>query len=268
MAILCYSGLPGKGKTAMLTHISVKHYKKSNGIIQNSIRTIINATKTTTDIKKLSHRIIPWFKSLPVCYSYALHNPINNVFTNYPVLLDVKKNIYSNVVNLDDLNMKYKFPKHSLIGIDEAQRYYDSREFKKFPKNLGTFLQHHRHADIDNIIFVTQHPRRLDNKMRDLCEVFRKYKIFFKIPFIPFIFAYYVNYYEFEDYGKYNHLKPEFRTYDYDNHFEFISSHKSFDRYMSKYFHVVFDVLPDIIKSRFTSKELQLDEINSIGVEV
>lgn len=240
MSIICLSGLPGTGKTASATHMAVKKYKQDNNIF-----------------KKLYYKI----KKKPYVYE-------NLVYSNYPILLDEKTNTYSNIVQPMDLCLTYKFPKHSLIILDETQRYFDSREFKAFPKKLGVFFQHHRHGDIEDIVLVTQHPRRLDNKMRDLCEVFRKYRTFLKIPLIPLIFVSYTDYYEFEDYGKYNHVKPEFRTYDYKNKYTFRLSTNIFEHYNSKYFHVIFDCLPLFNTNKFTGIDLSNEEIERIGVKV
>lgn len=237
---MCLSGLPGKGKTASATYLAIKKYKQDNNIIK---RFFYKLTKRE--------------------YQYT-----NLVFSNYPILLDKKHDIYSHVVCPDDLCMKYRFPTHSLIILDETQRYFDSREYKRFPKQLGVFFQHHRHGSIDDIILVTQHPRRLDNKMRDLCEIFRKYRHFIKLPFIPLILITYTDYYEFEDYGKYNHVKPEFRTYDYHNHFMIVSSKNIFNHYNSKYFHVIFDELEDMPVSSFANIDLSATEIEKIGVKL
>jgi len=280
MATKMYTGLPGRGKTANSTHLAVIEYNRDNTLfvyIVHSLKYAINKNNKHVSqfndarLKtKLQMSIKYFYKYFVIdfieCFNRFKHDPINNIFTNYPVLLDVKKNIYSNIFKPDDLKMKYQFPKGSSIFWDETQRDAESREFKSFNKKMGTFFQHHRHADIKNIILVTQHPKRVDNKLRDLCESFRKYRIFFKIPFIPYIFAYYTNYYEPDDYGRYNHSSPEFRNYDYDNHMQILSVRKSFDRYDSKYFRVIFEALPTIPKQQFKSKELTLEEIEAIGV--
>jgi len=236
MAIYFYSGLPGTGKTASATFTAVKHYKSDNSILSKLIE------KRKVDV--------------------------NRVYSNYPILLDVKKGIYSNTLKPGDMCMKYQFPHGSLLILDEFQRYYDSREFKTFPKELGTFFQHHRHGSIKDIILISQHPRRVDNKGRDLSEIFRRYKIFLKIPFLPVIFCYYTNYYEFEDYGKYNHLKKEMKTYDYDNHMRLYWTWNVFNRFDSKYFRIIFENLATAPENRFTGKSLTLEQINSVGIDL
>jgi hypothetical protein len=161
--------------------------------------------------------------------------------------------------------MRFKFPKHSLIICDETQRYFDSREFKTFPKELGIFFQHHRHASIDNIILVTQHPKRIDNKMRDLAECYRKYRTFIALPFFPIGFLSYTNYYEAEEYGKFHRMKRELRNYDLDNHFRFFLVSSMFPHYNSKYYHVIFDDLEDFPINKFTGLDLTAEQLNAIG---
>ena len=282
MAIKGYFGLPGKGKTAESTYLAVKEYEKQNTLLVYTLESIRYAFIKYSEVTNLYSdarflfKVKIWAKYFGITFfinfvehfNWFKHNPINNIFTNYPVLLDPKRKIFSNIFRPKDTKMTVKFPKGSTIIWDEAQRDVESREFKKFDKNMGTFLQHHRHASITNIIFVSQSPKRIDNKLRDLAEVYRKYKIFFKIPFIPFIFVYYSNYYEADDYGKYAHPKPEVKNYDVDNHIEFISTKKSFDRYDSKYFSAIFDILPPVVKVQWQKLQMSPEEINEIGVDV
>lgn len=232
MSITIYSGLPGKGKTAMATLNAVKKYKRDNNFILRLLK------------KQRG----------------------NLIYSNYPILLDIKNKVFSHPVSLVDLQMTVKYPHHSMIIIDEVQRYYDSREFKTFPKDLGIFLQHHRHATIDDIILITQHPRRIDNKMRDLAEVYRKYRIFWKFfSFVPFGICMYSNYYEFDDYGKFHRVHKEAKTYDVDNHIRFFLKKSIFPHFSTKYYHVIFDDLKMIYSDYFNGIELTKDQLIKIG---
>ena len=94
MALSSNCGLPGSGKTEFLTYLAVKHYKKENSLLRLWIRKYI---------RKLSDIYV------------------NNVYTDYPVLLDLKNNIYSNKVHINDLDNSYRFKKGAFIGIDEPQ---------------------------------------------------------------------------------------------------------------------------------------------------
>lgn len=254
MAVMIFSGLPGKGKTANATRLALKEFSKHNSFI---FKFFYNMNNKDLNIKEaLKKDEIKGLKKLVV----------NKIYSNYPILLDQKKKIYSNIIKPLDLNMVYKLPKGSVVIFDEMQRYYDSREFKKFPRDVGTFVQHHRHADIKYIVFVTQHPRRLDNKIRDLAEIFRKYRVWFKFPLLPLVLVTYTDYFEFEDYGLYNKVKKEYQTYDYKNGFRFMITKKLYNAYDNKYFKVIFNELDPINDVNFVSKELTIDEVKAIGI--
>ena len=167
-------GLPGVGKNVYATYLALKHYKKTNSLIKRGIR-------------RICHEKI-W---------------INNIYTSYPILLDKKRKVYSRQIKPDDLRNQYSFLPNALIIIDEIQSFYDSDEYKKFPKEIAVFNQFHRHFDIDDIYYITQHPSRLMKKLRILCCEFDKVKTFINIPFINIGFMHIIRYFEFDDYGKY-----------------------------------------------------------------
>lgn len=276
MAVTLYSGLPGTGKTASATHKAVKKYNSENTPIHNilfAFHYVGEHYARLRDPKKLLHNLQTYlsclFHDFIWFYQYRNDNPFINVYSNYPILLNPKLNIYSNMWNpRRDMQMIVKFKKGALLIGDEIQRYYGSREFKKFPKEVGTFLQHHRHGDITEIIFTSQHPSRFDTILRELCEVYRKYRIFFKIPFIPIILCTYTNYYEIESYGKFNQVKKEYRTYDYDNHIQLLNSKNIFTRYESKYFKIIFESLDSKKAELFKSKYMDLTQINDVGIDI
>ena len=72
------SGLPGKGKNVYATYLAKKHYQRENSLISRLKR------------------------SLRHCPSR-----INNVYSTYPILLDKRRKIYSNVISLNSLNAKH-----------------------------------------------------------------------------------------------------------------------------------------------------------------
>lgn len=94
-----------------------------------------------------------------------------------------------------------------MIIIDEVQVIFDSEEYKQFPKEIATFNQFHRHFDIADIYYITQHPSRLMKKLRILSNEFDKVKTFLHLPLFPFGLMHIVKYFEFDDYGKYHHPK-------------------------------------------------------------
>ena len=86
MEILCNSGIPGSGKTLDSTYDAIKHFKKENNPIKKYSIYLLSYLPSKIGenfkIKKAYYKIFP----------YGL---INNVYTNYPVLLDKKRKIYS-----------------------------------------------------------------------------------------------------------------------------------------------------------------------------
>lgn len=241
MSVTCIDGIPGSGKNVLATYIGKKHFKKENNLIRKLFR-------------KLTHR--------PIL--------VNNVYTTYPVLLkkyskrSKKKNIYSNRVTIYDLIPNNRFQKNALIIIDETQAFYDSEEYKDFPKEIAIFNQFHRHFDIKDIYYISQHPSRIMKKLRILACQFDKVKTFINIPFINLGFMHIVSYFEFDDYGKYNHPKKEAKTYDVKNHYKLFFTKKVFKGYDSKYLRVLNENKPLYDRGTFNSLSLSEKEIKYI----
>lgn len=171
MSVISINGLPGKGKTMTATMIALKHYKKENTILKKIVRKI---------------------KKEPIV--------INNVYSNYPILLNKRKKIYSNRVSIYDLKNQYSFLPNSLIVIDEVQLFYDSDEFKTFPRIIANFNQAHRHFLIKDIIYISQHPSRVVKKLRNVVSEYYRIKTRFMIPILKIGFVSCRVTYEFEDY--------------------------------------------------------------------
>lgn len=236
--ITILSGIPGSGKNVIATRIALKHYKKTNSPIRRLIRKIMH--KDT------------W---------------VNNVYSTYPILLKNSKrkgNIYSNRVTIYDLVPNNRFLEHAKIIIDETQAFYDSEEHKDFPKEIAIFNQFHRHFGIDDIYYISQHPSRIMKKLRILACEFDKIKTFIVIPFIKLSFMHIVRYFEFDDYGKYNHPKKEAKTYDVKNKYCLFFARKVFKSYDSKYLKVLNNTKPLYDCGRFNSLDLTDKEIKYI----
>lgn len=239
--VTCISGIPGSGKNVRATYLAKKHFKKENSLLRKLIRKL-------------------------------LHKPIivNNVYTTYPVLLkkyrkrSKKNNIYSNRVTLFDLVPDNRFIDNALIIIDETQAFYDSEEYKNFPKEIAVFNQFHRHFNIKDIYYISQHPSRIMKKLCILASEFDKIKTFINIPFINIGFMHIVCYYERDDYGKYNHPKKEAKIYDVKNKYCLFLSGKVFRSYHSKYLRVLNIDKPLYNRGTFDSLDLTNQEISYI----
>ncbi len=235
--ITCVNGIPGSGKNVLVTKICLHHYKKTN----NSIR-----------------RLIRKIKKEPIW--------INNIYSTYPILLKKtkKEKVYSNIVTIYDLVPNNRFLNHAVIVIDETQAFYDSEDHKEFPKEIAIFNQFHRHFGIDDIYYVSQHPSRIMKKLRILACEFDKIKRFICIPFIHLAFMHIVRYFEFDDYGKYNHPKKEAKTYDVKNKYMLFFAGKVFKAYDSKYLKVLNIDKPLYNRGMFRKLDLSEKEIKYI----
>lgn len=237
--VITLNGIPGSGKNVRATYLAIKHYKKENSLLRRCIRKCF---------KKPSY--------------------INNVYTSYPVLLrkgsKKKKPVYSNRVSLFDLNCQYQFLSNALIIIDETQAIFDSEEHKEFPKDIATFNQFHRHFDIKDIIYITQHPSRLMKKLRILCCEYDKIQRFLVLPIINIGIMSITSYFEFEDYGKYPHPKKEAKTYDVKNKLVFFRVRPVFRAYHSKYMRILIQQKPLLEKGSYQSLSLSDSEIKYV----
>ena len=231
------SGIPGSGKNVLATFLGKVHYKHQNNIIRKLIR-------------KVKHE--PLF--------------VNNVYSTYPILLKKtkKEKVYSNIVTIYDLVPSNRFLNHAVIVIDETQAFYDSEDHKEFPKEIAIFNQFHRHFGIDDIYYVSQHPSRIMKKLRILACEFDKIKRFICIPFIHLAFMHIVRYFEFDDYGKYNHPKKEAKTYDVKNKYMLFFAGKVFKAYDSKYLKVLNIDKPLYNRGMFRKLDLSEKEIKYI----
>lgn len=232
------NGIPGSGKNVIATHIAKKHFKKENSLVRRMIRRLMRRT--------------PY---------------VNNVYTSYPVLLRKGSKLfkrpptYSNRVTIFDLVPSNRFLNNAEIIIDEVQVLFDSEEFKDFPKDIATFNQFHRHFGIHDIIYITQHPSRLMKKLRVLCSEFDRVKTFILIPFIKLAIINVVQYYEFDDYGKYNHPKKEAKTYDVTNKLYIFFARKVFTSYDTTYMRILNENAPLYDRGTFTDFTLTTNEI-------
>lgn len=84
------------------------------------------------------------------------------VFSNFPI-----KGCYK--ITLDDL-CNYAFPENSLVLIDEAGRWFSSREWKDLPPEVFDLFTMHRHMKTDLVIGV-QSFARIDKSLREVIEL-------------------------------------------------------------------------------------------------
>ena len=86
MEILCFSGIPGSGKTLDATSEALKHYRSENGLFRRILPILLS--KLPGKLGNKGKERLKYIHSFP-------YNRINNVYSTYPILLDKKHNIYS-----------------------------------------------------------------------------------------------------------------------------------------------------------------------------
>lgn len=230
MALVSYTGVPGSGKTLTCTIDILSHFKRENSKIKYFISFILSKFHIKT--KKIDY---DYYFNFP-------HKKINNVYSNFPVLIDKKNKIYSNRVSLWDLNNEYSYLPNALIVIDEVQLYADSDEYKDKDINerlaeVARFMQAHRHYGIKKIIIVSQNPSRIFKKARNVCESYLKLSKVINLPFnISIVRG--RGYYDLDYYGKYVPKDREERKklpFEYYRFFKFFNRKKVYSSYDSRY---------------------------------
>ena len=234
MEILCYSGIPGSGKTLDATNDALKHFKKENNIIKKSIYLIFS--KIPGKLGQNSRDKMEYYNSFP-------YGKINNIYSSYPILLDKKRKIYSRKWSVFAFNGNYSFLPNALFVDDEIQLKIDSDEYddktkKKIIAHIAKFCQSARHFGCNQIIFCTQHPSRLFKKMRNVASGFVQYKSMFKIPILNIGWIKTIKYYLLDDYGKFIPRDRKERaklTFEYKKKMKLINFKKVFKSYDSRY---------------------------------
>jgi hypothetical protein len=223
MSVIAICGLPGSGKTLFGTYLARRSFSKHNH-----------------------------FKKVKV----------NNVFSNYPIVLNNSKtNTFSNIINLYDFNYWHKWYYHSSIFLDEIQLYFDSLEFKDFPKTIRNNFQLHRHFGIDDIYIISQHPSRIVKQLRVLVCEFYDITNFIKIPFTPFAFLRYNIYYNADDFGKSVHVKKTDVPYKFSKKFVIFNYKAIYKSYDTCYMYSKVKDTPLIEKHSYNSKVMSIQDI-------
>lgn len=145
---------PGAGKTALMTHIL-------NSAFYDFDRT-----------KKMQEEIIKKNTA-----GWNLSIPTHSVSANYDILsykfgFERYKNRIINPFRLgfknDFVETHFNLP-FEIIGIDEAQKYLNSRMSVYFPDWQSRWYEQHRHNNID-IYLATQRPMLIDVNIRELAS--------------------------------------------------------------------------------------------------
>lgn len=233
MSVISINGLPGKGKTLTSVYLARKHFKQQN---------------------KFFTRFIRKLRRQPTIY--------NSVYSNFPILLDKKRKIYTNKVSVYDLKNQYSFLEQSLIIIDEIQLFYDSDEYKTFPRIIANFNQAHRHFGIKDIIYISQHPSRVIKKLRNVVSEYYRIKTLIRIPILNIGLISARVTYEFEDYEQaFTRDKELKKLRDIKTKIFFINFNKVYKSYDTCYLRPLNSDKPLIDIGNYNSLDLSENDI-------
>ena len=163
--MIIIDGIPGAGKTKTMVGIAIKEFKKAN------------TKKIRKDRLKKGYN-----KKTPFVDDEGFYHFI---FSNFPILLDEKRNIFSQETSLYYFTFDYIFPVDSLHFIMEGQLAYDSMEYQRFPQLIANYLQLHRHQRVANIFIDSQSIARLPKNERIVTSEWWRIIDEIRIPFLP-----------------------------------------------------------------------------------
>ncbi|MBQ7136781.1 MAG: hypothetical protein IJO43_02235 [Bacilli bacterium] len=239
MSVIGLHGIPGCGKTLVsVGGIAKKIYKKDNRLIKRIIRKCM-----------------------------GVPTRVNTIYSNFPILLDKRRKIYSNIITVDDCDNRYSLIPGSTVIIDEIQSYYDSSiSVRDFPKQIATFYQFHRHFDIKDMYLISQHPRRIITYMRDVISEYRRIKKYIKIPIIHLGIIWARVVYEFDDYKfAFTRSKEVKRQYDIKTKFYFFNYKKAYKSYKTKYMSAFNKDKPLLYRGTYTSLDFPEEEYDYLN---
>lgn len=127
-----------------------------------------------------------------------------DIFTNYFINTKALKiprfRTVGNFYYFEDIE-SFKHMENGIVGIDEVQQYFNSREWSKLQKHDQLKFQQHRKDGID-IIGTVQHPDRVDTVIREISNYYIEFhKLSFKY-FLPKIKQHKPFKYNFDKYEK------------------------------------------------------------------
>lgn len=224
MSVIAVCGLPGSGKSLFTTYLARKQYKRLN--------------------------------------RFNFKEKKNFIYSNYPIKLD--KEHYSKAVGLSDLSLNNSWETGSTVILDEIQLYFDSLEFKEFPKTTRNAFQLHRHFGISNIYINSQHPSRIVKQVRVLVSEFYDIVKFIKIPFTPWCLFCYNVYYNADDFGKSVKVNKADVSYKFSKRHLFMNYKKIYKSYDTIYMNNLVSDKPVYDSKEFTSKIMTKSDISDV----
>lgn len=127
-------GIPGAGKTCLLTYIA-NCYAYNRERFKNMEKDIIKLNNGGFNLSVPDH---PVFSNYPIHFKKFRRSRKFSYYFN-PFLLGFKN---------DKVDVQPTIP-YGVYFVDEGQEYYDSRMSSNFPKWISRFFEKHRHNDLE-----------------------------------------------------------------------------------------------------------------------
>ncbi len=153
-------GLPGKGKSSLLTHIIMSLYRtEGRKLLSRSCERIEEINKEHgLDLVK------PW--KVPIYSDFRVKFLVDYEKYYEPYFVN---GFYIGLSN-DNLPVQYLVP-GSKVFLSEVQRYFNSRDRRGLPDHVSRFFEMHRHYGLD-VYMDMQRPQLLDLNIKDITERF------------------------------------------------------------------------------------------------
>lgn len=154
-------GTPGAGKTALMTSFAVQ--RMTNELAANDVTACKKEVKTLN--KGGFNLLLPRLKHL-VFSDYYIGGRV--MFS--PKIESYYCNGYHIGLPNEDVPVDF-YPPFSQFYLDEAQKYFNSRRFNKFPSWVSRFYEMHRHNG-HNFTMTCQRLGLIDLNIREIAELF------------------------------------------------------------------------------------------------
>lgn len=153
--IHCISGLPGYGKTSLMTSFAVSHLGAQRFKDIFAVKPLIESLNNSG-----------WNLSVPEHLVFSNYNVESKIFRQESYITDGYYLGFANKKHPTQF-----LPPGARVFIDEAQEVYNSRESADFPDFASRFYEKHRHYDLE-IYLACQRAKLIDLNVRGICDHF------------------------------------------------------------------------------------------------
>lgn len=153
-------GAPGSGKSSLMTHFLSEIYYRDG---KKKLR---QAQEKIEAINEEREHPLSLPESLPIYANYKVSLHVNYKKNWEPFYIN---GYYIGLAN-DRMDTLFT-PPYSVIFLDEAQRYFNSRKSASTPDWVSRYAEMHRHYHLD-LYLCAQRPILIDANVREICKEF------------------------------------------------------------------------------------------------